>query len=280
MCNTPNLTSKLVNMMQPPNSITVSRVNTTTGQLLKPLVMLQPLPVGPYGFMEKLWPEGVPIIKESTTGDVVANLTLMLDGYPITVPSHADVEYDRYTIDDTQFKKRHIQESAKHIVIPTEALQTRSMICLMYEGGMYQKVQTGSYDVLRWFMLLPSSRGPYLYPVEIKIEPTGQVKAGVLTDSVHDQGLWTMEFEDPSIPTKYITTYTEHVVDVLERTRTQNHVNDAALYTVTPRITPDQFNKQFPWTYESAYESVNDVDITTNNVDPSLLDKLRKSLGM
>ena len=271
MCDN-NLTSKLVNMMQPPNSITVSRVNTTTGQLLKPLVMLQPLPVGPYGFIEKLWPEGVPIIKESTTGDVVANLTLMLDDYPITVPSYIDTEYDRYTLDDTQFKKRHIQESAKHIVIPSDALQTRSMICLMYEGGMYQKVHTGSYDVLRWFMLLRSSRGPYLYPVEIKIEPTGQVKAGVLTNSVHDQGLWTMEFEDPDIPAKYITTYTEHVVAALERAQTQNHVNDAMLYTATPPFHPDRLR----WKYESD----NDVMLTTNNVDLSLLDKLRKSLGM
>ena len=274
MCDTTNLTSKLVNMMQPPNSISIGRVNET-GNIQKPLVMLQSLPVGPYGFIEKLWPEGVPIIKESTTGDVVANLTLMLDDYPITVPSYIDAEYDRYTLDDTQFKKRHIQESAKHIVIPSDALQTRSMICLMYEGGMYQKVHTGYYDVLRWFMLLRSSRGPYLYPVEIKIEPTGQVKAGVLTNSVHDQGLWTMEFEDPSIPAKYITTYTEHVVAALERTQTQNHVNDAALYTATQRVTPDQF-KQFPWTHESN----NDVNITTNNVDPSLLDKLRKTLGM
>jgi hypothetical protein len=195
-----------------------------------------------------------------------------LDNRPVLISANHDDAYTRYTIDDTQFKKRHIQESAKHIVIPTEALQTRSMICLMYEGGMYQKVQTGSYDVLRWFMLLPSSRGPYLYPVEIKIEPTGQVKAGVLTNSVHDQGLWTMEFEDPHIPAKYITTYTEHVVAALERTQTQNHVNDAMLYTATPPFYPDRLR----W----KYESVNDVDITTNNVDLSLLDKLRKSLGL
>lgn len=271
MCNTPNLTSKLVNMMQPPNSITVSRVNTTTGQLLKPLVMLQPLPVGPYGFLEKLWPSYTNM-NTPHKQEAVSICEHHLDNRPVLISANHDEAYTRYTIDDTQFKKRHIQESAKHIVIPTEALQTRSMICLMYEGGMYQKVQTGSYDVLRWFMLLPSSRGPYLYPVEIKIEPTGQVKAGVLTDSVHDQGLWTMEFEDPSIPTKYITTYTEHVVDVLERTRTQNHVNDAALYTATPLFSPDRLR----WKYESD----NDVMLTTNNVDLSLLDKLRKSLGM
>ena len=271
MCDnlTSGLTSNLVNKMQPPNSITIARTDTN-GNLLKPLTMFPPLPVGPYGFLEKLWPSYTNM-NTPHKQEAVSICEHHLDNRPVLISANHDEAYTRYTIDDTQFKKRHIQESAKHIVIPTEALQTRSMICLMYEGGMYQKVQTGSHDVLRWFMLLPSSRGPYLYPVEIKIEPTGQVKVGVLTDSVHDQGLWTIEFEDPSIPAKYITTYTEHVVAALERTQTQNHFDDAALYTATQWVTPDQF-KQFPW----RDESVNDVAITTNNI----LDKLRKSIGM
>jgi hypothetical protein len=270
MCDTTNLTSKLVNMMQPPNSISIGRVNET-GNIQKPLVMLQPLPLGPYGFLEKLWPSYTNM-NMTNEHEAVRIFEHHLDNDPVSYSSSSATDYTRYTLDDTVFKKRHIQESKQHIIIPSEALRDRSMICLMYEGGMYQKVQTGSYDVLRWFMLLPSSRGPYLYPVEIKIEPTGQVKAGVLTNSVHDQGLWTMEFEDPHIPAKYITTYTEHVVAALERTQTQNHVNDAMLYTATPPFYPDRLR----WKYESD----NDVMLTTNNVDLSLLDKLRKSLGL
>lgn len=236
-------------MTQPPNSISVSRIDRITGQLLKPLVMLQPLPVGPYGFLEKLWPSYTNM-NTPHKQEAVSICEHHLDNRPVLISANHNEAYTRYTIDDTQFKKRHIQESAKHIVIPTEALQTRSMICLMYEGGLYQKATTGSFDIIRWFMLLPSSRGPYLYPVEIKIEPTGQVKVGVLTDSVHDQGLWTMEFENPSIPTKYIETYTDHVIEALERTRTQQYVNananNTTLYTATPRITPEQYNPVWP----------------------------------
>lgn len=261
--------------MRPPNSITVSRVDPTTDRLLKPLVMLQPLPLGPYGFMEKLW---VSYTMGSTSeSEAATNCMHYLDSKPVSYGSSSAADYTRYTLDDTAFKKRHIHEQNRHIIIPTDALQTRSMICLMYEGGLYHKTQTGSHDVLRWFMLLPSSRLPELYPVEIQLQPNG-ILASIRTQYIHaGYKPWTIEFEDPSIPAKYITTYTEHVVEALERTRAQDHVHDSLRYTATQRVTPEQFTKQFPWTYESN----NDVTITTNpNIDPSLLDKLRKSLGI
>jgi len=264
---TSGLTSKLWNMSQPPNSITIPRINTTTGLLQKPLAMLQPLPLGALGFIEKLWPNEDPNIYPYT-GDMIANLSYMLDETPVTITRNTNELYERYTIDDTQFKKRHIQESAKHIVIPTDALQTRSMICLLYQGGLSQMANTGSFNVIRWFMLLPSSRGSRLYPVEIKLEPTGQVKAGVLTNCIHDHGLWTMSFEDPSVPAKYIETYTEHIEAIVERTLMQNHVNDAMIYTATQRITPNRSSIQYPQLWED------DVDSST------ILSKLRKSLGL
>lgn len=253
MYDTPNLISKLVNMMQPPNSIMFG--STDENGLVKPLRMLQPLPLGPYGFLEKLWPSYTNM-NTPNQHEAVRIFEHHLDNDPVSYSSSSAADYTRYTLDDTVFKKRHIQESKQHIIIPSEALRDRSMICLMYEGGVYQKAQTGSFDILRWFMLLPSSHGPQLYPVEIKIEPNGQVKAGILTKFVHDQGLWTMTFEDPSVLATYIETYTKHVADALGRSRAQNLA---------------------PWTYEFD----NDVMIYTNpNIDPRLLDKLRKSLGM
>lgn len=232
----------LSNMAQPPNSISVSRVDPYTGRLLKPLVMLQPLPVGPYGFMEKLW---VSYTMGSTSeSDATTACMHYLDNKPVSYGPSSAADYTRYTLDDTVFKKRHIRDMNRHIIIPTDALQTRSMICLMYEGGLYQKATTGSFGVLRWFMLLPSSRSPELYPVEIQIQPNGIVSAIIRTQRIHDSGYWSISFEDPSVPAKYIETYTDHVIEALERTRTQQYVNananNTTLYTATPRITPEQ----------------------------------------
>jgi hypothetical protein len=273
-----NPINTLINKMQPPNSITVSRVDPFTGQLLKPLVMLQPLPLGPYGFLEKLWVSYT--MGGASESDAASTCMHYLDSKPVSYGSSSIADYHRYSLDDSVFKTRHIQKTDRHIIIPTDALQTRSMICLMYEGGLYQKATTGSFDTLRWFMLLPSSQSPCLYPVEIQLQPNGMIQASIRTQQVHDSGHWSIEFEDPSILAKYIETYTEHVVAALEQTRTPQYINananGATLYTAVPRLTPDQFKQRFPWIPESH----NDVNITANNVDPSLLDKLRKTLGI
>ena len=236
-------------MAQPPNSITVSRVNPVTGQLLKPLVMLQPLPLGPYGFIEKLWPEGVPFQIDDSTPDIVQRCNTMLGMYPVIYNNHTRGDYEQYVINPTAFKTKHINVPNKLITIPTEALQTRRMICLMYEGGLYHKATTGSFDIIKWFMLLPSSQSPHLYPVEIKLQPNS-VEATLHTHEVHASGVWNIEFEQPEILAKYIETYTDHVVEALDQIRMYQYVNananNTTLYTATPRITPEQYNPVWP----------------------------------
>lgn len=283
MCDTSNLTnnltSKLVNRMQPPNSITVSRVDTTTGKLLKPLVMLQPLPLGPFGFLEKLWPS---YTNMNTPNEQEASQQCMLhlDNKAVIYNSSRAADYNRYALDDTVFKKRHIQDINRHIIIPTDALQTRSMICLIYEGGLYHKTQTGSDNVLRWFMLLPSSRSPELYPIEIQLQPNG-VLAIIRTQYIHDSGYWSISFEEPEILAKYIATYTEHVVEALERTRAQHIAGgnafpmDTAKYTAKQIVTPGRLQTRFPLVGTDA------LTVSTNKTPANDFNTwLKKTFGM
>lgn len=244
------LTSKLVNRMRPPNSITISRTDTN-GKLQKPLVMLQPLPLGPFGFLEKLWPSytNMNTVHEQEAASICMH---HLDNKPVLISSSHNETYTRYTLNDDEFKKRHIDVANRHIVIPTEALQVRSMICLMYEGGLYQKANTGSFDVLRWFILLASSRGPQLYPIEIQLNTNGTVLASLRTQFLHNTGYWSVEFEEPEIMAKYIETYTEHVVEVLERIRAQHVAGgnafamDTTKYTAKQIVTPGRLQAVFP----------------------------------
>jgi hypothetical protein len=210
----------MTNPAPPINTLSFAKLDENGN--VREIKMHQPLVLSPYGFMEKLWPSNTTFKNVTNEYEAAIACNAQLQNAPVTLTAGSNsTKYDTYTLDESAFKQKHISKSRGHIVIPSEALHDRRLICLWHEGGLYQKATTGSFDTIRWFILLASSRGPHLLPVEIMLHPNAvyPITANLTTRSVHELKKWYLEFEDPKPIRTYIETYTEYVGEVIEHHR-------------------------------------------------------------